>query len=181
MSGWLSDQGGWAGDLASPGPIGNVTPSTGKFTTLTATDNVVIATAGKGINFSGVTPPSGMTSQLLKDYEEGVFTPTMSYGGVAVVSYYAQAGLYTKIGNVVNFWIRISANNKGAGTGLITISGLPFTSNSTLSTAVNGLNDQANTIAYSYIASNSTTISTGWTDATYLPGYALVISGSYRV
>ena len=39
MSGWLSDK-GWGGDLASPGPIGNVTPSTGAFTTLSATTSV---------------------------------------------------------------------------------------------------------------------------------------------
>jgi hypothetical protein len=144
-----------------------------------STGNLVIGTSGKGIDFSA-TPGTG-TSELFADYEEGTFTPTMTIGGTAVVSYYAQAGLYTKVGNVVNFYVRISGNNLGAGAGNIAILGLPFTTNSTLSTTVYSLNDQAYTNAYAYIAASSTTISTGYTNATYLSGYALVFSGSYRV
>lgn len=146
-----------------------------------STGNLVQGTAGKGINFTANTPAAGMTSELLNWYEEGTFTPTMSLGGTPVVSYYVQSGLYTRIGKQVTFWIRISGNNLGAGSGAITVLGLPFTTNSTLPSLFNSLNDQANTTAYAFSASNSTTITTGWTSATYLSGYALVFSGSYTV
>ncbi len=37
--------------------------------------NLVIGTAGKGINFSADPSAPGMTSELLDDYEEGTWTP----------------------------------------------------------------------------------------------------------
>jgi len=85
-----------------------------------STGNVVIATSGKGIDFSA-TAGSG-TSEVLDDYEEGVFTVTTN--GDASGAFSAETGEYTKIGNVVYIKItfRVSANfasNK--------IGGLPFT------------------------------------------------------
>ena len=38
-------------------------------------DNIVIGTSGKGIDFSATSHPAGMTSELLSDYEEGTWTP----------------------------------------------------------------------------------------------------------
>ena len=64
---------------------GNVTLSTG---------NLIIGTSGAGIDFSA-TPGTG-TSELLADYEEGTFTPT-----VAGVTLTLAAGRYTKIGRTV--------------------------------------------------------------------------------
>ena len=56
--------------------------------------NLIIGTSGKGIDFSA-TSGSG-TSELLADYEEGTFTPT-----VAGVTLTLAAGRYTKIGRTV--------------------------------------------------------------------------------
>lgn len=128
MSGWLSDK-GWAVNLGSPGPIGNVTPSTGKFTTLTATQDVVIATAGKGINFSAVTPPAGMTSQLLADYEEGTWTPNQG-AGLVIVGTFSSSGLYTKIGRQVTVKGKLSGSTSVAcNQAGVLCSNLPFNSN----------------------------------------------------
>jgi hypothetical protein len=121
MSGWLSDQGGWAGDLASPGPIGNVTPSTGKFTTLTTTDNVIIGTSGKGVDFSATSNSAGIvTSELFSDYEEGTWTPAGN--GVTLSIAYAT---YTKIGNIVTVFFDITMPST-ADSGAFAISGLPY-------------------------------------------------------
>ena len=87
---------------------------------LTIAGNLVIGTDGKGIDFS-VTPGTG-TSELLDDYEEGTWTPSL--GGST--TYAGQVGTYTKIGNLVevNFALNITSIGSGSTS---QISGLPFT------------------------------------------------------
>jgi hypothetical protein len=82
--------------------------------------NLVIGTSGKGIDFSA-TSGSG-TSELLNDYEEGTWTP--SIGGTA--TYTAQTGRYTKVGRLVTFMGDLTINVQGTGNAGL-ISGLPFT------------------------------------------------------
>ncbi len=92
--------------------------------------NLVIGTSGKGIDFSA-TSGTG-TSELFSDYEEGTFSPNLLFGGANTgMTYSAQTGLYTKIGNAVVFSIRIVLTAKGSSTGNASISGLPFTAGST--------------------------------------------------
>ena len=100
------------------------------------TGNLIIATAGKGIDFSATTQPAaGMTSELLADYEEGTFTPVAQGSTTAgTASYSTQTGQYTKIGNRVLFNLRIVYTG-GTGTGNIQVGGLPFTSNSAMAGA----------------------------------------------
>jgi hypothetical protein len=70
------------------------------------------------------------SSNLLDDYEEGTWTPTWTSSGTnPTVSYNAQIGKYTKVGNKVFAWGGISANPTGAGTGSIFLNGLPFNPN----------------------------------------------------
>lgn len=98
---------------------GNVTLSTG---------NLVIGTAGKGIDFSADPSAGGMTSELLDDYEEGTFTPVVSGDGTAGVGTYdTQLGYYTKIGRLVSFSINLTWSAH-TGVGNLIINGLPFTS-----------------------------------------------------
>ena len=97
---------------ASPTLSGDVTLSTG---------NLVIGTSGKGIDFSITSHPAGMTSELLADYEEGTWTP--SVGGTA--TYTAQTGKYTKVGRLVTVIGHIQINVLGTGS-TTTLSGLPF-------------------------------------------------------
>jgi hypothetical protein len=84
-----------------------------------STGNLVIGTSGKGIDFSA-TPGTG-TSELLADYEEGNWTPSL--GGNT--TYTAQLGKYTKIGRMVYFSGDLTVNVLGTGN-LNAIEGLPF-------------------------------------------------------
>ncbi|MEK9895756.1 MAG: hypothetical protein VW518_04930, partial [Burkholderiaceae bacterium] len=107
--------------------------------TLSATDatfagNIVMA-AGKGIDFSANANASGMTSELLDDYEEGTWTPTLYYqtAGTSSFTFSNRTGTYTKIGRLVTvvFQIALSAFSKGTASGELRISGLPFSAAST--------------------------------------------------
>jgi hypothetical protein len=116
--------------------------------------NLVIGTSGKGIDFSATTEGSGtMTSELLADYEEGNFTPTISGSTTAGTgTYNAQGAFYTKVGNIVNVQIYINLATH-TGTGNIRITGLPFTSaagGNTYSSATIGYLDNCTLVASNY-------------------------------
>lgn len=89
--------------------------------------NLVIGTAGKGIDFSANTHAAGMTSELLNDYEEGTWTPSDQSG--AGLSLTVANATYTKIGRLVtaNFAITYPATANATNA---RIGGLPFTSSS---------------------------------------------------
>lgn len=90
--------------------------------------NLVIGTAGKGIDFSADPSAPGMTSELLDDYEEGSFTPEIvGSTSAGTATYSAQLGYYTKVGRVVHYNIVISYSSH-TGTGNMRITGMPFTS-----------------------------------------------------
>jgi len=84
---------------------------------------------GYGIDFSGNPNASGMTSELLDDYEEGTFAPIfLGTTTAGTLTYSTQKGTYTKIGNVVHFAIEITASSfTVAPAGNLRIGGLPFT------------------------------------------------------
>ena len=68
--------------------------------------NLVIGSAGKGIDFSNATDVGtgeSVDSSVLKDYEEGTWTPKISYVGStnASVAGTSGGGHYIKIGNMV--------------------------------------------------------------------------------
>ena len=127
-----------ASQIATPITLpGDVTLSTG---------NLVIGTAGKGIDFSADPSAPGMTSELLADYEEGTWTP--SIGGDA--TYTNRSGSYIKIGKSVFVRALIIINIKGTGS-INTISGLPFTTAN--------LGGYHSTFAVSYFESASVPIS----------------------
>jgi hypothetical protein len=161
--------------------------------------NLIIGTSGKGIDFSITSHPAGMTSELLADYEEGTFTPTYtSTGTPPTVTYSHQYGKYTRIGRQIFFTVELGTNSAVAGTGVLAIGGLPFTSvndrySGTLSI---GYADGFTTASPSggYIAANSTlaqltheSSATARTDmlTTFLTATAgqnyLIISGFYMV
>ena len=97
---------------------GNITANTG---------NVVIGTAGKGIDFSAATHGAGMTSELLADYEEGTWTPNQG-PGLTVVGAFSSSGTYTKIGRAVTVTGSVvGATSVAVGSAGIIVSNLPFT------------------------------------------------------
>ena len=85
---------------------------------------------GGGITFNGDTA----AANALDDYEEGTWTPSIHNGGSP--SYSQQAGLYTKIGNLVThvFVIAYSGASSSSST---RIQGLPFAYSSTFETTTN--------------------------------------------
>jgi len=95
-----------------------------------ASGNFVPSAAGKGIDFSANTHAAGMTSELLNDYEEGTWTPTLAFGGASVgITYAVQSGFYTKVGRQVTASGIIVLSSRGSSTGAATIDGLPFALN----------------------------------------------------
>ena len=85
--------------------------------------NLVIGTAGKGIDFSatGDSGPGTMSNELLDDYEEGSFALAATSNATMTSS----NGTYTKIGRivVVKFHFQINQINSGSTTH---VTGLPF-------------------------------------------------------
>ena len=95
------------------------------------TGNVVIGTSGKGIDFSATADSSGtMTSELLDDYEEGTWTPTMGTDGSNFTES-SQLGFYTKIGRQVFVNGEVTTSSINGQSGNVMIMGWPFTVNST--------------------------------------------------
>ena len=119
-----------------------------------STGNLVIGTAGKGSDFSADGQATGMTSELLDDYEEGTWTPeiTFSTPGDLNVTYGTQVGRYTKVGNQVTIIgvVETSAFTHTTASGNFIITGLPFSSAN-----VSGL------------LTNGSVTSQGWTKAGY--------------
>ena len=91
--------------------------------------NLVFNTAGKGIDFSAQTNAGGMGSELLDDYEEGSWTPDIQNRTSAAPS--TQEGRYRKIGNQVFAYLHLNFGaSLATSSGVVNISGLPFTSSS---------------------------------------------------
>lgn len=96
-----------------------------------STGNLIVGTAGNGIDFSAASHAAGMTSELFDDYEEGTWTPTLATDNVnfTSVSYASNVGgLYTKIGRFVFIqgFMSTTAVTVGSASGTVAIGGLPF-------------------------------------------------------
>jgi hypothetical protein len=67
-------------------------------------------------------------ANVLDDYEQGTFTPGMTFGGSAAgVTFSTQTGHYTKVGNLANIWEQMTLSSNGSGTGTALGTNLPFT------------------------------------------------------
>ena len=86
--------------------------------------------SGNGIDFSANSNASGMSSELLDDYEEGTYTPTLTNTGTTP-TYQYQQGRYTKIGRYVIAQGIIGATNNNSFSGSVSIS-IPFTASSAI-------------------------------------------------
>jgi hypothetical protein len=76
---------------------------------------------GGGVYLGGT-----VAANKLDDYEEGTWTPAYSTSGGSFSYDTATAGSYTKIGNVVTLYFRIYTTATTAGTGDVSITGIPF-------------------------------------------------------
>ena len=86
------------------------------------TDGDLKLANGHGIDFSATSDGVSGVSELLDDYEEGSFTPTLkNFNG----SYSSQIGRYTKVGNIVHYNVFVKINVAG-DTGTPTGINMPF-------------------------------------------------------
>jgi len=87
--------------------------------------------SGTGITFPA-TQSASSDANTLDDYEEGTWTPAITFGGGSTgITYSSQLGFYTKIGNTVTVQFRVNLSSKGSSTGSAALGGLPFTSGGT--------------------------------------------------
>ena len=91
--------------------------------------NLVIGTAGKGIDFSADPSAAGMTSELLDDYEEGTWTPSLvcSTSGTITLTNPANSMIYTKVGRVVTLSGRLLVDSVASPVGDLRLTGIPYT------------------------------------------------------
>jgi len=81
-----------------------------------------------GLTFNGDT----VAANALDDYEEGTWTPSISFdGGTTGITYYTtyNKGWYTKVGNVVTVEMSLVLSSKGTSTGQLRVN-MPFVSTS---------------------------------------------------
>lgn len=102
------------------------TPS---FATTIGVGGATPATTGAGITFPA-TQSASSNANTLDDYEEGTWTPTLSFSSGSV-TYTTRLGSYVKVGRVVtlNFWIYGASVSSPSGDTKIT--NLPFATSST--------------------------------------------------
>jgi len=132
--------------------VGNVELKTG---------NLVIGTAGKGIDFSATADGTTMTSELLDDYEEGTWTPTITlHSSAPSATYSHQVGTYTKIGNIVTIYGDVIWTSLSGGSGNARIV-LPFT-------AISGKYFKPETRSYSGLVVGADTLPSGYTNGVNL-------------
>lgn len=99
--------------------------------------NLVVGTAGKGIDFSADSHAAGMTSELLDDYEEGTWTPTLNASGMSGMTYSVQRGRYVKVGKQVTVWCEVTVSGyTSPGSFYLRIEGLPYTNDTAAGTPI---------------------------------------------
>lgn len=103
--------------------------STNRTLSISATPTFTsITLSGGQIAFPTGAVPSG-DPNTMDDYEEGTWTPTVTFGGGNTGVVYnagATVGKYTKIGNLINVSGSLRLTNNGSDTGTVQILGLPF-------------------------------------------------------
>jgi len=87
---------------------------------LTVTSGNLVLSSGNGIDFSA-TSGTG-TSELLDDYEEGTWTPTVTTGTLS-----AGNAVYTKVGRLVTCVAQVSNFSDQSSSNEIYLNNLPFT------------------------------------------------------
>ena len=132
----------------------------------------------------------------LDDYEEGTWTPAITFGGGNTgVAYSYQVGTYTKIGDLVTASCYMSLSSKGSSTGAAVLKELPFTSRNLTANLVPaalrlsnisfadfpmGWNQASSKDIHLQETTNAGT-TTSLTDANFSNSSEVMISISYRV
>ena len=160
------------------------------------TEYMRIDGSGRAIIPAGVTLGTAAgtyaAANTLDDYEEGVFTPLFSDGTHTDAVHNIQSGVYTKIGNRVEFNIIIRITSLGSLSGAVRVNGLPFapTGNSAITvgygtglsvTAGTALTGYASTASYiSLLAWDGTSGISSLVTSEVSSNLYLMVSGTYK-
>jgi hypothetical protein len=125
------------------GAFGGISGVTTDGTRLTASTTIGVggatpSTSGAGITFPA-TQSTSSNANTLDDYEEGTWTPTITFGGGSTGITYNTTytgATYTKIGNRVCLSGYVILTNKGSSAGRASVSNLPFANNSSLTSVL---------------------------------------------
>ena len=172
--------------------------ATPTFSALTAG---VMTSSSVGVLSSTATPAltsvtfSSNTTTALSSYVEGTFTPTLVLATPGTTSFVftTQAGTFTRIGNRVFVQAQLTWSTKDNGTGVVTMTGLPYPANASALLQVTGAITGSTIGLSAQTTNNSTTLQIWATGVVGAPGYnqatnvhinatppsTLDISGSY--
>ena len=91
---------------------------------VTVTDgDLIVGTSGHGISFAATGDGSGANqAEILDDYEEGTWTPTLTSGGSVTIN----AAVYTKIGNFIRVGTYLALSSIPNNSSAFYIGGLPY-------------------------------------------------------
>lgn len=139
------------------------------------TGNLVIGTAGKGIDFSANTGAPGMTSELLTRYEEGAYTATMTptTSGTITLAGTHNTLTYTRVGRMVTVVGMLMVDSVGSPVGAININ-LPIAAaagnsfNSAVALFVNGSNGPLSADFIGQVSAGASTMTIYLGDGNYV-------------
>jgi hypothetical protein len=122
------------GNASGTGTFTIASPNSNTNRTLTLPDSTgTVVVSGTTPSLNGITFPATQVASAgantLDDYEEGTFTPSLTFGSGSV-SYGVQEATYTKIGRLVNCTIAFEISSVASPSGNVGISGLPFSNGS---------------------------------------------------
>lgn len=145
-----------------------------------AKSGMIDSSSGSGgqLKFPATQNPSS-DANTLDDYKENTFMPVLTIGGASTgITYSAQTGSYTKIGNRVLFEITILLSSKGSLTGNVAIS-LPFTA--VTATAYHGTASvqPLNTVSTNYVFGDIGSGASTMTMATFSAGAGSTITQAH--
>ena len=148
---------------------------------------------GTGIAFPA-TQSASSDANTLDDYEEGTWTPALTFGGGSTgLTYNSRYGFYTKVGNLVSVTCYYSVANRGSSTGAAIVTGLPFNLRggsgmySRAPIYYNGLASAVTTevcysdgnTSYVNLVKQSGTGTSNWTEANFTAGTDMMITFCY--
>ena len=113
---------------------------------LTLTDGDIALASGHGLSFASNSNASGMSTELLDDFEEGSFSPTWKNEGDTNLSPTYNStythGRYVKIGCIVKFQFTVSLTgiSGGSSSQMLILNNLPFTAKSYTTNSNGGAN-----------------------------------------
>ena len=149
--------------LTLPDATGTVQVSGSAISGTTGTFSGLIAANGGGVSFPATQVPSA-DANTLDDYEEGTWTPTLSFLSGSV-TYTTQTGRYVKIGKLVTVQAYIKIAAVSSPSTFILMQGIPFTPAvpDVLGTAAIMANAMLTTVAGGWVASPRTSDIRIWT------------------